>query len=68
MLEGERLACDGRQCFTHFYYIIGLGPSILLNDSSARARECLSLEGGEIVYPPTSGGVNFRTTGLALIG
>ena len=21
-----------------------------------------------IVYPPTSGGVNFRTTGLALIG
>ena len=36
MLEGERLACDGRQCFTHFYYIIGIGPSILVNDSSAR--------------------------------
>ena len=41
MLEGERLACDGRQCFTHFYYIIaytpiGIGPSIFVNDSSAR--------------------------------
>ena len=36
MLEGERLACDGRPCFTHFYYIIGIGPSILVNDSSAR--------------------------------
>ena len=38
MLEGERLACDGRQCFTHFYYIIGIGPrpSILVNNSNAR--------------------------------
>ena len=36
MLEGGRLACDGRQCFTHFYYITGIGPSILVNDSSAR--------------------------------
>ena len=36
MLEGEQLACYGRQCFTHFYYIIGIGPSILVNDSSAR--------------------------------
>ena len=40
MLEGERHACDGRQwqwqCFTHFYYIIGIGPSILVNDSGAR--------------------------------
>ena len=49
MLEGERLACDGRQCetlvsiasqspVTHFYYIIDIGPrpSILVNDLSAR--------------------------------
>jgi len=40
MLEGEPLACDGRQCFTHFYYITGLGPSILVNDSSARGMQC----------------------------
>ena len=40
MLEGERLACDGRQCFAHFYYIIiGIGPSILVNDSSAHALD-----------------------------
>ena len=41
MLEGERLACDGRQwqCFTHFYYIIGIGPSMFVNDSSARDSE-----------------------------
>ena len=37
MLEGERLASDGRQCFTRlFYYIIGIGTSTLVNDSSAR--------------------------------
>ena len=38
MLEGERLACDGLQCFTHFYYIIGILPNILVNDSSARGQ------------------------------
>ena len=38
MLEGERLACDGRECFTHVYYVIGIGPSIFVNDSSARGR------------------------------
>ena len=44
MLEGERLACDGRQCFTtHFYYSIGIGPSILVNDSSARDVKSLML-------------------------
>ena len=40
MFEGERLACDGRQCFTQFYYIIEIGPSILVNDSSARGLCC----------------------------
>ena len=35
MLEGERLACDGRQCFIHFCYITRIGPSILVNNSSA---------------------------------
>ena len=39
MFEGERLACDGRQCFTQFYYIIEIGPSILVNDSSARGLD-----------------------------
>ena len=36
MLEGERLTCDGRPCFTHFYCIMGIGPSILVKNSSAR--------------------------------
>ena len=38
MLEGERLICDGRRCFTHFYYITGIGPrsTIIVNDPSAR--------------------------------
>ena len=30
MLAGERLAYNERQCFTHFYYIIGTGPCILI--------------------------------------
>ena len=41
MLEGEQLACDGCPCFTYFYYIIGIGPSIFVNDSSARDLDCL---------------------------
>ena len=36
--DASARACDGRQCFTHFYYIVGIGPSILVNDSSARTQ------------------------------
>ena len=43
MLEGERRGCDGRQCCTHFYYTIVIGPSILVNDSSARGLSQLGL-------------------------